>query len=63
MEGIRTADAILSRNYPKTDFEQKDKVKAAQATVEIAQLKMGRVKELVVPFQDISLIINHRAKL
>lgn len=63
MEGINTTDAILSRNYPKAHFEQKDKVREKQAAIGITRLKMDRVKELLVPVQPISLMINYAEKL
>lgn len=63
MEGIETADAILSQVYPKTNFEQKDKALEARANVEIARLKMDQVKELFIPMHPISLMINHVRKL
>ena len=62
MEGIETVDAILAKVYPKTDFEQKDKAREAQANIEIARLKLDRVKELMIPPQPISLMINHAEK-
>lgn len=58
MEGIKTADAILSHVYPKSDFEAKDKAKEKQVDIEITRLKLDGVKELFIPLHPISLMIN-----
>ena len=63
MEGIETADAILSKVYPKSDFEKKDQVKEGQRKLEIRRLRMDRLEELLVPVHPISLMINHAKKL
>lgn len=62
MEGIETADAILSQIYPKTDFEMKDKAKEECVRIEIRKLKMDRLEQVFVPVSPVSLMINHAEK-
>ncbi|MNU93367.1 hypothetical protein D3C71_833090 [compost metagenome] len=63
MEGIETADAILSQIYPKVDFEKKDREKEERARIDIKKLKMDRLEKVFVPVSPISLMINHTEKL
>jgi hypothetical protein len=63
MEGIETADAILSNVYPKSDFEKKDKIKKGQVKIDIRRLRMDKVEELLIPAHPISLMINYSKKL
>lgn len=63
MEGIETVDAILSRIYPRIDFEQKDKRKESNAKIDIKKLKMDHLEKLLVPTLPISLMIDHKKKL
>ncbi|MNJ83698.1 hypothetical protein D3C87_11200 [compost metagenome] len=63
MEGIETADAILSQVYPKAHFEIKDQAKEARARIDIKKLKMDRLEQVFVPASPISLMINHTEKL
>lgn len=62
MEGIETADAILSQVYPKAHFEKKDQVKEESARIDIRKLKMDRLEQVFVPVSPISLIVNHAEK-
>lgn len=62
MEGIETADAILSQIYPKVHFEKKDRVKEERVCIDIRKLKMDRLEQVFVPVSPISLIINHMEK-
>lgn len=63
MEGIETVDAILSRNFPRIDFERKDKEKESRAKIDIKKLKIVHLEKLLVPTLPISLMIDHKKKL
>ncbi|WP_341899736.1 hypothetical protein [Fluviicola taffensis] len=63
MEGIETVDAILSKVYPKADFEKKDKEREERAKIDIKKLKMDRLEKLLVASAPISLIIDSKKKL
>ncbi len=63
MEGIGTADAILSQVYPKSNFEEKDRAKEKQVIIAITQFKMDRLEKLHLPLSPISLIIDATKKL
>nr|WP_294861142.1 hypothetical protein [uncultured Fluviicola sp.] len=63
MEGIETIDAVLSKVYPKKDFEKKDKEKEERTKIDIKKMKMDRLEKLLVPTSPISLMINHSKKI
>ena len=63
MEGIETADAILSQVYPKSDFEEKDRTKEKQVKIAINQFKMDRLEKLHLPLSPISLMIDAAKRL
>lgn len=63
MEGIETADAILSRVYLKVHFEEKDQAKEKKVCIDIRKLKMDRLEQVFLPVSPVSLIINHEKKL
>lgn len=63
MEGIETADALLSQVYPKADFTAKDRAKKDRANIAIERLKMDRLENLLVPTQPVSLLVNPTKKL
>lgn len=63
MEGIETVDAILSKFYPKADFEKKDNKREERAKIDIKRLKMDRLEKLSVSSAPISLMIDSKKKL
>lgn len=63
MEGIETVDAILSKFYPKADFEKKDNKIEESVKIDIKRLKMDRLEKLLVFSAPISLIIDSKKKL
>jgi hypothetical protein len=62
MEGIGTADALLSQVYPKAAFEEKDKEREEFVGTDIQKFKMDRLEKLLVPPAPISLMLNHAKK-
>lgn len=63
MEGIETADAILSKNFPGVDLDQKRKQREERARITIQKLKMDRLECLYEPTSPISLMIDYSQKL
>ncbi|TSJ46719.1 hypothetical protein [Fluviicola chungangensis] len=63
MEGINTADALLSKNFPVADLDQKMKKKEERARIAIQKLKMDRLECLNEPLSPISLIIDYSKKI
>lgn len=59
MEGIGTADAILSQVYPQSDFAEKDRLKQERVYIAIRQFKMDRLEKLHLPLSPVSLMIDH----
>lgn len=63
MEGIETADAILSKVFPGADLGQKMKRREKQARITIQRLKMDRLECLYEPLSPISLMIDYSQKI
>lgn len=63
MEGIETADAILSKIFPGADLEQKMNKTEEPARITIQKLKMDRLECLYEPMSPISLMIDYSKKL
>lgn len=63
MEGIETADAILSKKFPGVDLDQKIKQRKERARITIQKLKMDRLESLYEPVSPISLMIDYSKKL
>lgn len=63
MEGIETADAILSKSFPGADLDQKIRKKENQAMITIQRLKMDRLECLHEPLAPVSLMIDYSQKL
>jgi hypothetical protein len=62
MEGIGTADALLSQVYPRAAFEKKDREREERARIDIRRLKMDRLEKLMLPATPVSLMLNHAKK-
>lgn len=63
MEGIETADAILSQVFPGADLDQKMKRREKQARITIQKLKMNRLECVHEPLSPLSLIIDYSQKI
>jgi hypothetical protein len=63
MEGIETADAILSKVFPKSDFEKKDREREERVKIDIKKLKMDHLEKLLVPVSPVSLMIDDTRKI
>lgn len=63
MEGIETADAILSKHFPAADLDQKLKQRKERTRITIQKLKMDRLECLHEPMSPISLMIDYSQKI
>nr|WP_294860146.1 hypothetical protein [uncultured Fluviicola sp.] len=63
MEGIKTADAILSKNFPGVDLDKKRKQREERTSITIQKLKMDRLECLYEPMSPISLMIDYSQKI
>ena len=63
MEGIETADAILSKIFPGGDLDQKMKKREERTRITIQRFKLDCLECLYEPVSPISLIIDYSQKI